>query len=173
MNKSSFLKIKNLFFITFAIIILSGCIQENTSIEWGDAPNINLKTIDGENFNLSNNLGKLIIIDFMYVSCPPCKLQMEELKIVYNKYSEEIVMISISVLGAGDTNNDLKNFKEYYEAEWIFAIDTLKEDATMKYNVLNVPNLIIIDKEGNIAFNHVGLTNNVILIEEVNSIIQL
>lgn len=107
----------------------------------------------------------------MFVNCPPCKLQMEELNKLYTKYSEEIVMISISVLGAGDNNNDLKDFKESYEAEWIFALDTVKEDATRKYNVLNVPKIIIIDKNGDIAFSHVGYTENIILNEEIYSII--
>ena len=80
-------------------------------------------------------------------------------------------MISISVLGAGDNNNDLKDFKKSYDAEWIFALDTIAEDATMKYNILNVPKIIIIDKNGDIAFSHVGYTNNIILNEEIYSII--
>jgi thioredoxin-related protein len=95
---------------------------------------------------------------------------MEELKKIYEEYKEEIIIISISILGAGDNDEDLTNFKEYYKAKWIFALDTYNEDATMKYNVLNVPKIFIIDREGNIAFTHTGYTKSNTLIEEINTI---
>ena len=107
----------------------------------------------------------------MFVNCPPCQLQMDELIKIYNNFNEKIVMISISVLGAGDSNSDLKNFMESYEAKWIFALDSYNEDATLKYNVLSVPKIIIINKNGDIAYTHNGLTKNEILIKEINKII--
>ena len=107
----------------------------------------------------------------MFVNCPPCQLQIEELKKVYEKFDEKIILISISILGAGDSNKDLKNFKESYKAKWLFAIDTYDEDATIKYNVLSVPKIFIINKKGDIEYTHTGLTKNNILIEEINKIL--
>ena len=161
-----------LIFINFTIILIStsGCIT-NDSGDWGNAPNINLNDIYGEKFNLSDNLGNIILIDFMYVNCPPCQLQMGELIKVYEEFEDKIVIISISVFGAGDNNEDLITFKEYYKANWIFALDTLNEDATRKYNVLNVPKIFIINKLGDIEYTHTGYTNSDLIIDEINNII--
>jgi cytochrome oxidase Cu insertion factor (SCO1/SenC/PrrC family) len=162
--------IKNIFIILI-IISISGCIDNNQIGEWGNAPDINLKTVYGDNFNLSSNLGKIIIIDFMYVNCPPCQLQMGELKKINEEFKEKIIIISISVLGAGDTNNDLINFKDYYNANWIFALDTIQEDATIRYNVLTVPKILIINKQGDIQYTHSGYTKSDIIINQINNII--
>ena len=75
-------------------LLLSGCFDSGG--EWGDAPDFTLITVDGETFNLSEQLGKIIVIDFMYVECRPCQLEMDELKHVYEQFMDEIIMISIS-----------------------------------------------------------------------------
>ena len=106
----------------------------------------------------------------MYVNCPPCQLQMGELKKVYEEFEDDIIMISISVFGAGDSNNDLINFKEYFKANWLFALDTFEEDATRRYDVSGVPKIIIINKEGNIAYTHTGYTEASSIIQEINII---
>jgi peroxiredoxin len=160
-----------LFLMIIFLTIISGCLENENLIEWGNAPIFNLTTIEGDVFNLSDNHGKIILVDFMFVNCPPCQLQMDELNKLYDNFNEKIVMISISVLGAGDTNTDLKNFKELYEAKWTFALDTYNEDATFKYNVLTVPKIIIINKNGDIAYTHNGFIKSNILIEEINKII--
>jgi hypothetical protein len=96
---------------------------------------------------------------------------MDELKKIYDNFNDDIIMISISVLGAEDTNEDLKNFKDYYNAEWNFALDNYDEDVTLKYNILSVPKIIIINKNGDISYNHNGFTKSDIIIEEINKII--
>jgi hypothetical protein len=96
---------------------------------------------------------------------------MDELNKIYNEFNKKIIMISISVLGAGDTNSDLKNFKNLYDAKWIFALDSYNEDVTFKYNVLTVPKIIIINKNGDITYTHNGFTKNNIIIDEINKII--
>jgi hypothetical protein len=96
---------------------------------------------------------------------------MDELNKIFNEFNEKIIMISISDLGAGDTNSDLNKFKNLYDAKWTFALDSYDEDATFKYNVLTVPKIIIINQNGDIAFTHNGFTKNNILIDEINKII--
>ena len=160
-----------LFFLIIFLFFITGCIENNELAKWGNAPNFKLKTIDGEVFNLSEYIGEIVLIDFMFVNCPPCQLEMDELKKIYNNFNDDIIMISISVLGAQDTNEDLRNFKDIYNAKWKFALDTYDEDATLKYNILSVPKIIIINKNGDISYNHNGFTTSNIIIEEINKII--
>ena len=159
-------KLSLIVLLVLLVSLLSGCFDSDG--EWGDAPDFTLTTIDGETFTLSEQLGKIIIIDFMYVDCYPCQLEMAELKHVYEQFTDEIVMISVSVWWAEDKAAELQTFKDYYQAEWMFALDTTDEDATAKYNANAVPRIVIINKNGNVYNSWSGLTSKEKLIEEIN-----
>ena len=150
-------------------LLSSGCFESIG--EWGDAPEFTLVTIDSENFNLSKQIGKIVVIDFMYVHCHPCQLQMSELKNLYEQFEDEIIMISISVWWAEDKAADLEEFRDYYHAKWMFAIDTIDEDVTTKYSAFSVPRIVIINKNGDIYYTSSGWISHEVLIKEINKII--
>ncbi len=150
-------------------LLFSGCFESVGT--WGDASDFTLITIDGETFNLSKQIGKIVVIDFMYVYCRPCQLQMSELKHLYEQFKDEIIMISVSVWWAEDEADDLEEFRDYYHAEWMFALDTTDEDVTTKYNAISVPRIIIVNKNGDIAYTSSGLVSSEVLTEEINKII--
>ena len=149
-------------------LLLSGCFESGG--KWGSAPDFTLITVDGETFNLSEQLGKIVVIDFMYVECRPCQLEMDELKHFYEQFMDEIIMISISVWWAEDKASELQGFKDHYQAEWMFALDTTDEDATMKYNVISVPRIVIINKTGDVTYTSSGWVSHQVLTEEINKI---
>ncbi len=136
----------------------------------GDAPDFTLTALDGSTFTLSDHLGKIVIIDFMYVNCYPCQLEMAELKHVYEQFSDDLVIISISVWWAEDKADELQKFKDSYQAEWIFALDTTDEDTTMKYNAFSVPKIVVIDKTGNVVYTSQGGVSRQVLTKEINKI---
>ena len=107
----------------------------------------------------------------MYVHCRPCQLQMSELKNLYEQFKDEIIMISISVWWAEDEAADLEEFRDYYHAEWMFALDTTDEDVTTKYNAISVPRIIIVNKNGDIAYTSSGWVSYEVLTEKINKII--
>ncbi len=150
-------------------LLFSGCFESVG--EWGDAPDFTLITIDSETFNLSKQTGKIVVIDFMYVHCRPCQLQMSELKNLYEQFKDEIIMISISVWWAEDEAADLEEFRDYYHAEWMFALDTIDEDVTTKYNAFSVPRIVIVNKNGDITYTSSSWVSYEVLTEEINKII--
>ena len=155
--------------VLLSSLLLSGCFDSGG--KWGSAPDFTLTTVDGETFNLSNQLGKIVVIDFMYVYCRPCQLQMSELKNLYEQFKDEIIMISVSVWWAEDKAAELQGFKDYYQAEWMFALDTTDEDVTTKYNAISVPRIIIVNKNGDIAYTSSGWVSYEVLTEKINKII--
>ena len=72
---------------------------------WGNAPNFSLKTIDGDTYKLSDQLGKVIILDFMGVDCSACQVQMIDLKEVSENYPD-VEIVSIDVMTAMGENAD-------------------------------------------------------------------
>jgi len=82
----------------------------------GTAPDFTLKTFDGETFTLSEHRGKVIILDFMAVRCPPCHQQMPELHKVKLDKGDDVIILSIDVDAAYgyETEQDVrKAFGEY------------------------------------------------------------
>jgi parallel beta-helix repeat protein len=132
----------------------------------GAAPDFTLIDIDGNKFTLSEHFGRVILIDFMATWCAPCSYQARELLDVYSKFSDEIIMISIDI-DIGETIEQLRDFRDSFNASWIFALDTIEENVKDKYMISCIQTIVIIDREGNISFRHHGIIEAEILINEI------
>jgi thioredoxin-like negative regulator of GroEL len=53
------------------------------------APNFTVPTIDGDQFSLVNNSGKIVVIDFWATWCPPCRASVPEIKELVKKYPKD------------------------------------------------------------------------------------
>ncbi len=118
-----------------------------------DAPDFTVTDINGNEFTLSDQRGKVVLIDFMATWCPPCNDVMPELVEVYGEHGTDIVMISVDV-DRTESNSDLRSFRNGHGAQWTFARDT--DDLQLKYNVESIPKLVIIDAQGDVVYTHVG-----------------
>ncbi|MFQ6128258.1 MAG: cytochrome c biogenesis protein CcdA [Thermoplasmata archaeon] len=102
---------------------------------------------DNNTFNLSDFRGKVVILDFMSISCGGCEIIAETLKkgvhLMYDESELEIISIDVSV---ADNLNALRTYKEDEEIPWRMAMDPggLVND----YAVGSLPTLVVIDKEG-------------------------
>jgi len=88
----------------------------SSSQNLGKAPDFSLVTFSGETFKLSNNRGKVVILDLMAVRCPPCHQQMPELFELKKELGDSIVILSIDVdaVYGTETADDVREaFGEY------------------------------------------------------------
>jgi len=116
------------------------------------APDFTLTDIEGNTFNLSDFRGKVVILDFMATWCSGCKAMMGDLKDAHNRYPD-VVIISIDI-DSTESNEDLENFKNHYDADWIFSIDT--DGVRLKYGVAAIPKTVILNPSGEISFSYTG-----------------
>jgi thiol-disulfide isomerase/thioredoxin len=134
-----------------------------------DAPDFTLTDIYGTEFSLSDYRGKVVLIDLFRIqpSCPPCIYAIPHLKGVYNKYSQnDLVMMSISVSSI-DTAETLRNdFVEEYDIPWIVACGGTQ--IASKYSVSAVPTLVIVDAEGYVGYRHEGVAEESTLTSEID-----
>ncbi|MBU4189385.1 MAG: redoxin domain-containing protein [Candidatus Thermoplasmatota archaeon] len=134
------------------IIILAFTVYSAMNASGKKAPDFTLTDTGGNKFSLSDYKGKVVVLDFMATWCSGCKAIMDDLKEVHNKYPD-VVIISIDV-DSTETNEELEEFKNNYNADWAFAIDTA--GVGEKYSVVGIPKTVIINPSGEIAFTHVG-----------------
>ena len=153
-------------------LIVSGCLNgddggEEENLE--PAPDFTLTSIEGDIFSLSDFRGKVVILDFMYVNCSGCITEMEHLKEIFSNYDDnDVVIITIDIIEY-ESEDELRWFKDEYGDDWICAIDI--DDVGTKYGVYAVPVLVIVDKEGNIAYEHLGVSDYETLSSEIDELL--
>jgi peroxiredoxin len=158
-------------FIAFVIIVLiiAIIIIRPFSNVGNEAPNFNISDIDGNKVTLSDYRGKVVVLDLMATWCGPCITEMGHLKEIYNKYnSSEVVIMSIGI-DEKESEAKLRQFKNDYGDDWIFARDI--DGVEGKYGVEFIPTLVIIDKNGIIAYENVGVTSSSTLSEEIDKLL--
>lgn len=145
------------------ISTIAGCLEEKVKEK---APDFTLTDIDGNNFTLSNYRGKVVLINFMATWCIPCKEEMPTFISIYEKHGNEIVMISID-REMTESEENLKTFRQEYNAKWAFAMDNIEENVADKYDILGIPTTFIIDTRGCISYSYFGPIKEKELIAEI------
>lgn len=147
----------------------SGCFESNQKL-WGDAPDFTLKTVYGNNFTLSDNFGKVILIDLMALWCGPCHYQMPEIAAVIDELGDEIVVVSVDIELTETSQQVISTYSDYVD-KWTFVMDDYYENIAGKYEVVGIPKLIIIDKDGNIYYTESGLTSSSVILNLIEKVL--
>ncbi len=127
-----------------------------------------LTDVDGNVFRLSDHRGQVIVLEFMSTTCEACLAEEPRLRELRSSFGGDVVMVMISVNPVGDTEQVLREHRNQNLAGWIAVRDTSGVYGT--YGVRATPTFVIIDKNGYIAYQHVGVTESSILISEVSSL---
>jgi thiol-disulfide isomerase/thioredoxin len=137
------------------------------------ATNFTLVDISKRKFSLSDFRGKIVLLDFFAVWCKACKEEIPHLKALANRYlNNTLVMISIDIDPVSDTEQAVRKLVNDYNMTWIVVPPTLETAGVAnKYEILELPTLILIDEQGFIQRRHVGVTDEEILRLEMEMII--
>lgn len=136
--------------LVLAVVIYSSIGGES------EAPDFTLTDTNGQQFKLSDywNNDKVLIIDFMYTTCPPCnKFAEDTLEPYLRDKPSDVAILSISVFGKDDAD-ELQSFAE--DLGWRHALGDKEGKIELAYKVTATPKLFIIDNQGRMTFEHVG-----------------
>ena len=124
---------------------------------------------ENKEFNLSNISGKLYLLDFFYLSCPPCLKAIPYMNEFHQKYKND----GLLVLGIDKyDNNDKKKIvmKKYLSKNRVdYPIILVDSIATNDYNVKAYPSLYLLDSNRKVLYSSIGFYPSKIV--ELDSII--
>ncbi|MBM4037344.1 MAG: TlpA family protein disulfide reductase [Planctomycetes bacterium] len=109
-----------------------------------------------EPMTLDDLKGKVVILDFWNIGCPPCRKLMPHLAALYAKHKAEgLVVIGIT----NDEKGDLEAFLKENPAGYPIAMDTVKggkEQTFDAYGIGGIPYVWVIARDGSLAWKGPG-----------------
>ena len=118
------------------------------------APDFTLLDLSGEPVTLSEERGKVILLNFWATWCTPCRIEMPSMQSLYSGFNRddfEILAVSSDVEGA----SVVKPFMEALHLTFPALIDA-DFQVTNLYQVRAVPATFLIDREGVITHRFLG-----------------
>jgi cytochrome c biogenesis protein CcmG, thiol:disulfide interchange protein DsbE len=117
------------------------------------APDATLRTMNDRLESLSSLRGSVVLLNFWYVSCPPCQLEMPALERTYLKYQA----MGFTVVGI-DTADDASTISAFTTRIGITypILRDIGERAVLAYSVRATPSSYLIDRNGVIRAIYTG-----------------
>jgi peroxiredoxin len=119
------------------------------------APEIELKTLDGKPFSLTDKLGQgPVVLAFFKVSCPTCQYALPFLERLHKTYGAKgVTLVGVSQNDARDTAAFNKEFGITFP---VLLDDTRSYPASNAYGLTNVPSVFWVAQDGEIEVSSVG-----------------
>jgi thiol-disulfide isomerase/thioredoxin len=128
---------------------------------------------DGTLAASSDWLGSVVVVNFWYASCPPCRAEAPDLEALYEQYSpDEVVFVGVNVR---DTAATATSFATKFGITYPSIIDVREASVQLAFAGQVAPNAvpttIVLDRDGRAAARIIGRipsrTTLATLIEEV------
>lgn len=130
-------------FLTLLVAITQHMLpQPVQKLEKGSlAPHFSVYDLDGGRLDSDELRGKVVVLNFWYISCPPCRIEIPKLNGLVERFSgRDVVFIAF----APDSADELRAFLEANEFKYRIVADATP--VAVKYKVSGAPTHILLDR---------------------------
>jgi len=110
------------------------------------------KDITGKKIKPTELEGKIIVLNFWFIACPPCKAEIPELNKIVADYATNPNVVFIAV--CLDQRWDIKDFMKQMPFNYMQVADG--RSYCEGYGIKAYPTNVVVDKQGIIRFSSVG-----------------
>lgn len=114
--------------------------------------------INGNKVNSKSLEGKILVLNFWFINCPPCRMEMPELNKLVEEYRNDSAVLFIAI--GLDDKNSIKSFLKTNPFNY-----TIIDDGRFlanEYKIGSYPTNVIITPDGKVYFHSVGLSSNTV-----------
>ena len=138
-------------------------------LEGREAPDFSLEGLDGGTVQLSDNRGKVVMVDFWASWCPSCRLEAAHLVELYEEFKPRgVEFIGVAIW---DFPDDLRTYLDEFGVNYPNALDG-KGTVAIEYGVVATPEKFFIDRDGRIARKFIGPTSPEMLREQLDELLE-
>jgi thiol-disulfide isomerase/thioredoxin len=160
-----------------AAVVLSGCTSQDgiagengggyisgdgsvltiPAAEREDVPEWGGETVDGETVD-SADLDGVIVLNFWYAGCPPCREEAPDLEQVFQEYGDEITFLGVNTRDTAPTAN---SFETDFGVSYDSILDLKTRDVLSAFAgdvpPSAVPTTLVLDADGRVAARISGM----------------
>lgn len=136
-----------------------GSVQEIAPEDRGDPVEFSGETETGDDFSSEDVSGDVMVVNFWYASCAPCRAEAPILGKVYDSFADDD---GVSFIGVNlrDQPGTASSFNKTYDVQYPSIIDVNSGAAKLAFSESvppnSVPTTIVLDKEGRVAARILG-----------------
>jgi thiol-disulfide isomerase/thioredoxin len=132
--------------------------KESRFFRKGDKLNLGkLRDIAGNEINLKENAGQITVINYWFIACSPCRLEIPDLNNLVTKYaSDSVRFVAIGL----DDRESIEKFQKMMPFHYQLVNDG--RYLAQRNSVQSYPTHVIIDQEGKVYFHTTGLSTNTV-----------
>jgi len=125
--------------------------EEDLVLVGRTAPEIELKTLDGDEFSLASLRGNTVVLSFWASWCGPCRQELPALSALQETRSD----VQIYAVNVDRLRGKAQGFLRSVQFELPIVWDN-NSVAMGQWNVMSMPTMFVIDKQGTVKWRKVG-----------------
>jgi len=113
-----------------------------------EAPDLEVRLIDETPWRLSNQRGKVVVVQFSFTGCGPCEQMYPDLADLSAEYSERVAIVTLM---SDKTPQSALDAVANGKLTWNVALDGKPGRVATQWSVSSFPEIYIIDRDGKIS----------------------
>lgn len=124
-------------------------------LDRNSAPQVQFTTLQGQQIDMQQLRGKVVLVNFWATTCPGCIAEMPKLVETYQRYHAQGFEL-VAVAMAYDPPSQVANYVQTHALPFTVALDTQGSVAAAFNDVKLTPTAFVVDKQGRIVSHVVG-----------------
>jgi|GEM_PF-830957 len=125
------------------------------------APNFSLLSLNDRQVALSSFHGQIVFLNFWATYCAPCKVEMPALQQLMDgkiPLPANAIKATVLTVNQGDSADSIRTFFASLSVNLPTVLDP-NISVGDQYRLVNLPHTFVIDAEGVIRYDHIGIVN--------------